>query len=715
MDILKEICILFYDAKYINGGRLFEKCIKIILKNNPHLIVNGVKYYDTNDINDIEELKTKNIYVKMKGNQSIGIDGIMELYNNKFAHVQIKFSNNKKNKPDLTEFLKKYTNEKDDRFIKAGIFICNYYYKPVDNLYVIDKLTIEKWFIDNEILLKESINNEDNNKLKHINDYNYEIKLDEIQQMMYEQFINDINNKNELAIFYPTGYGKTYMSRKIIKNYIDTYKLIVLVFPKKSLLEDNINEFIKYVKNYEILAVCSSIVDYYNTTNLKEIEIFINNNQNNKCKIIVTTYISVNLLKLVNNYNPDMIVFDEAHVLNSDVFDYYNNVMKNTKKIYLTATPLNLLLNNVKNYYTKTILEGIKEKRLSDFNIYMATLENYKDLIDSDLYEEKEINDKCKALFINDLFKNNTNMKCMAFANKHESINIYRRLIDNNLCKVLYDKPKDGYHRKKILEKFRKCKSNVILLSVKVFLMGTDVPDCDTVIFLEPTQSDVDIRQKIGRCLRKKDDKKANIIIPLLTFDNDLYNIYNDKYSKIIEVLKYICSGNDFNVNNVKEEDINLLIEKVSLLNLNDNKDYTNDNLIIRETLKPLLIKQELNIYNIHKKLLYKNNIYSKRLYHIFRLNNKLLQLPENPETYYYNFKGWDDYLTIEKMEENELYHKLSNWWNDNKNKYDSLRLDIINFDYDYINDIYTDAQEELKLPIYINDINNIIYTFCTI
>lgn len=211
---------------------------------------------------------------------------------------------------------------------------------------------------------------------------------------------------------------------------------------------------------------------------------------------------------------PTLIIFDEAHHATAKTWERIVEYFEDVPVVGLTATPhrLNgdplgnifddlvvgvdggyLLANRYLaryDYYAPKIMKENFEMRGSDFDLQKVT----------DYFEEKKIYGDIKK-YIDPNRK--TIIYCPSVA--------FSKALEKTIDGVVHfdgDTPKEK--RKQIVEDFRTNKIK-ILSNVDLIGEGFDVPDCDTVLLLRPTQSLSLFIQQSMRCLRPAEGKRAII------------------------------------------------------------------------------------------------------------------------------------------------------------------------------------------------------------
>jgi superfamily II DNA or RNA helicase len=379
-----------------------------------------------------------------------------------------------------------------------------------------------------------------------------------------------INKKGKGSIIYSTGTGKTEIAfecaRKMAslireQNPLIVFKILFLV-PRIVLIEQNIKRLIKYGIKKEKIGV------YYGEK--KDIK-----------EITFSTYQSI-----IKNFDllrqSDMIILDEIHMVSetakrfSKIFDVLHD---NYDKLILGLTAtidendprysrIMNLIPPVKKYLIK---EAVNDGRLSEPQIILKPVKmNFEERI---IYEQststiKDISLKLKASnplivskllktggskarlaklwFANvhkrkkllnetisklnesvNIIKNHPNEKIMVFSETIESINnISEILKKNNIpSEVIHNKVKTK-QRQVILDSWGK--NYFVLLSVHTLEIGFDIPSVSIAIIVSNTKNMHQLIQRIGRVIRKTDEKSQSLIYVIYvdeTRDKDILNL----------------------------------------------------------------------------------------------------------------------------------------------------------------------------------------------
>lgn len=211
---------------------------------------------------------------------------------------------------------------------------------------------------------------------------------------------------------------------------------------------------------------------------------------------------------------PSLIIFDEAHHATAKTWESIVNYFEDVPMVGLTATPHRMNGEPLGNIFDDLVV-GVD----SQFLMSTGYLSRY------DYYAPKIINESFSM--------KGSDFDQQSVAELFEKKKIYgdvKKYIDFNRKTIIYcpnikyskdleklipgvvhfdgETPKE--ERRKIVEEFRDGKIKV-LSNVDLIGEGFDVPDCDTVILLRPTQSLSLYIQQSMRCLRPQPNKQAII------------------------------------------------------------------------------------------------------------------------------------------------------------------------------------------------------------
>lgn len=226
----------------------------------------------------------------------------------------------------------------------------------------------------------------------------------------------------------------------------------------------------------------------------------------------------------LNDTHYDMIIFDEAHHSSSNTWLKIIEHYKNSYIIGLTATPCRLDGKPLGMIYEKMIIgssanELTEKNYLCQYKYFAPTLADLSELkkkgSDYDMDSVYEILDKPRIYGdIVETYRNIAKGKkaicyCPNISFSKKIAGIFK---EAGINAVHFDADTPKNVRKSIISDFRQGKIS-ILCNVDLISEGFDVPDCECVILLRPTQSAALYIQQACRPLRPEKSKPYAIII----------------------------------------------------------------------------------------------------------------------------------------------------------------------------------------------------------
>ncbi len=396
-----------------------------------------------------------------------------------------------------------------------------------------------------KILSEEEINNliyqERIRKLKNLLKTFYHNKKskenilrNKLQEIYLVEIINYLNTYKKVFLKAPTGFGKTHIYYKTILRM--KFNRILFLTPRillnQQIVEDKYSSYIKN-DNYKIIHF-SDLDNLYKEEQIKEYS-------KSNIKIIMTScYQSGNrLLEYIKKYNFlfDLIIFDEAHFITSwsdgeNISEFLNNNNICNYRLFGSATPTEdielqpliygKVIEKVKVYELinqellcniETIVKQLNEKKTEYHNL--------KDLIVESMTKYKK---KKGIIYVNDC-KNAENLYNLL--QKQDKLNIYIYVSKN----IQVENDNDTN-----IKTFEDDKKQCVIICVGKIGYGYDNIFIDFICLGDPRQSDIDIRQIIGRGLRynKKvyPNKLLHLLVPLYRdeFGNCAKNEHLKKY-----------------------------------------------------------------------------------------------------------------------------------------------------------------------------------------
>jgi superfamily II DNA or RNA helicase len=436
----------------------------------------------------------------------------------------------------------------------------------------------------------------------------------ELQELYIVDIINELKKYKKVFLKAPTGFGKTHIYYKIIKRM--NFKRILFLTPRILLNEQlTENKYSFYIANDNFKII------HFSSFDSKEKNKLIKEYSENKKKFLMTScYQSEKkLLELIKQYNLkfDCVIFDEAHYITTwSESDNINEFLTNNElcdyRFYGSATPTeNIEINQL--IYGK-IIEKIKvyelinlellcniETIVKQLNNKKSEYHNLKDLIINSITTYKK---RKGIVYVNDC-KNAQNLYDLM--KKQSDINVYIYVSKN----VNVENEEDTN-----IKSFEKDMKPCIIICVGKIGYGYDNDYIDFVCLGDPRQSDIDIRQIIGRGLRWKKniypDKILHLLIPLY---KDQFNNYskNEHLKKYLDYIIGEC-GQDIII---KKDGSGVVQSENKKISEKDGKKYDGESI-------PIEILNEYcttgyNKFSDFMKFLRKNKIFNEIEYNELR------------------------------------------------------------------------------------------------
>ena len=441
-------------------------------------------------------------------------------------------------------------------------------------------------------------------------DFNVQSKENKLRNTLQDDYLSEIINQLNLYkktfIKAPTGFGKTHLYYKTIIQM--KFNRILFLTPRillnQQIVEDKYSSYIKN-DNYKI-------IHFSDLDNLSKKENIRKYSKNNRKLIMTCCYqSSKRILKYIKKYNFlfDLVIFDEAHFITAwaeieNISEFLTNTDICNYKLFGSATPTEDI--ELQPLLFGQIIEKVKVYEL----INLELLCNIETIV-KQLNEKKTVYHNLKNLIVDSMTKYNK-QKGIIYVNdcnnaenlykllkKQNNINVYIYISKN--IKVETDSDTD-------IKTFEQDKEQCVIICVGKIGYGYDNDFIDFICLGDPRQSDIDIRQIIGRGLRwnKKlyPNKLLHLLVPLYRdeFGNCAKNEHLKKY------LDYIIGecGNDI----IFKSDGKIIINNGSQ---RDGQNYDGENI-------PSEILNEYcttgyNKYTDFIKFLKSNKLYNEILY----------------------------------------------------------------------------------------------------
>jgi len=356
----------------------------------------------------------------------------------------------------------------------------------------------------------------------------------------------------------------------------------------------------------DIGDIAISDLDIPVTTESAVVDGFLNNQTQHK-RIIFSTYQSLDVIAdslfetIFSGF--DIAIFDEAHrtagAKNTEMFSLglNNESIPCSRRLFMTATERMLMprlkkqaieddrvvfsMDDIeiygKTFHRLNFGKAIKLNIISDYKIVVAAIRekevfdwirNNTEIQDS----EEDINAFAQVIFSQILYtksvKNYGISKTISFHSSIKNSQIFTSGLYTNydlrsmiarfdpdvVADDVYINHIDGSYtagrRREILDEFKESGHGVVSNS-RCLTEGIDVPVIDSIYFVDPKNSLIDIVQACGRALRKPKDveeKVAHIILPILIPEEienteDIFN--SDKFEYVFNVIQSLRDQDD--------------------------------------------------------------------------------------------------------------------------------------------------------------------------
>lgn len=299
-----------------------------------------------------------------------------------------------------------------------------------------------------------------------------------------------IAGHHNVVVQSPAGSGKTVTMAAIAKSATDKGNIVLFIVHRREIVEQVKKTFKAYGVN---MILCYVGMVQTVTRRLKGLEV------------------------------PQLILVDECHHSLAKSYTRIFEYFKNANVVGFTATPVRLSGQGLSKVFDDLIL-GPRIDWLID-NHYLAPYEYYSvKLIDDNKlkrnstgdFSSSSMNEASKNIIYGDVIK-----EYKRIANGTKAI-VYTYSVKSSI-KVAAEFNQAGYKalqvdgntakekREQAMNDFRSGKVQ-ILVNAELYGEGVDVPDCQTVIMLRPTESLSLFIQQSMRCMRYKPNKTATII-----------------------------------------------------------------------------------------------------------------------------------------------------------------------------------------------------------
>lgn len=514
------------------------------------------------------------------------------------------------------------------------------------------------------------------------------------QQTAIENAVNHLSKNNRGKIIMACGTGKT-LTALWITEAMKWDRVIIAVptlYLEGQFMSEWENEMLKINMSHQFLVIGSDkTIDLSATTKEDDIERNLKNLKKSNHKVVVlTTYSSSAKFARVSKAVGlvwNAIIFDEAHrtagFLKSFSAFLFNENIKAEKRLFLTATEKvvssNLASTKITSMddseiygemiYNLSMAEAIKKKLLSDYELVSPVIEDHevqrliaKNEILSFLRSRSEGREAYLISAALTILKSIKFLNLKKVLTYHSSIARaveFKKLIEEialaiNIKIDVFHASSHQSNKQKNKQIFNFINSpKAILTNAKLLSEGVDIAEIDSVAFVDPKYSVIDIIQALGRALRlSKTKDKAYLIIPLISNINTDF-LDTDIIRKIIRALS---SADDriiakmrttINENNTSREGLVKILGTPKFISLLKMQEAVNiltwkeiGTLKYRsyEDARQWMIENNMFSYNLHKKDVWKRYVTEG----IVGVPNLPFDIPRHPNYHYKDeWNGW--------------------------------------------------------------------------
>ena len=223
---------------------------------------------------------------------------------------------------------------------------------------------------------------------------------------------------------------------------------------------------------------------------------------------------------------PDVIITDECHLSTAKTYTRIYDAFPDALRLGFTATPCRLGAGGLGSVYD-SLIQGVSTRWLidnhflADYKHYSVPLANTSDLHSRNgefiaaevqaLMESKDIYGNTVENWKRIAPGKKTIVYCSSVESSRETCT---QFAENGIAAAHLDGSTSETERVQVMEDFRAGRVQV-LCNCELFSVGLDVPDCECVILLRPTQSLTLYIQQAMRCMRadRNNPDKVGIII----------------------------------------------------------------------------------------------------------------------------------------------------------------------------------------------------------
>jgi len=334
------------------------------------------------------------------------------------------------------------------------------------------------------------------------------MKLREYQKTALEHIKSSLEKgyKAPLLVL-PTGAGKTVIFSELAKEFVNSGKKVLILVHRRELLQQACNKLNLINVKYGIISAG------FKRARLKD---------NHKLQVASVYTLYRNLHNEL--FEPDVIIFDEAHHVAAGTWVKIVKRYNQSLKIGVTATPIRLD-NKPLGKYFDNLIQGVQVQELVNKN-FLCNHKVFAGNVKPNLsklkfkrgdYKKKDLKEVMDQPFITgdavEQYKKHLLGKpAIAFCvDIDHAKKVNAQFVSEGVKSEVLTGEMSISERDVVLNKLRNHDIDVIV-SIDIISEGTDLPCVTGAILLRPTNSEALYMQQVGRILRPEKNKTAIVL-----------------------------------------------------------------------------------------------------------------------------------------------------------------------------------------------------------
>ena len=363
--------------------------------------------------------------------------------------------------------------------------------------------------------------------------------------------------------------GKTILFQKIAFDYFDCFDIIVYICPRLNLIKDMISRWNGIFPNIHMAELSSSNSKHcISDDGLKSICL-----KKDKTILFVCNDSFHRLKPLLDTDMKKMFVFDEAHYLAQKKTDKHPLLLLKQNKgpsltIFATATPVignyivntnHIFMNDPEYFGDDNIIkyndieDAIKNKFMTPASIVVGAYDLSEGRIEPKEYNVRWVK---SVTMLWDLLTADLEYKpkkILMYANSIKSVNSMFQLLKEDsrfekTCIFKMTSKEDFKTNAASLKQFKESPKMSILINCRMVTDGIDIPELDTIVFIDPRYNKADLIQIISRprsyCVDRP-NKLAYILIPQIYDCMNECETGGDGFETVINIIEELHINND--------------------------------------------------------------------------------------------------------------------------------------------------------------------------